>query len=107
MSESIRLLLEVVRAVELDPVPIREAAPLRFRIEILKELGEQPRFFARLCRWECFEMRPWPSEQAPGGSIEDVLIEDSFWDWKENPAASADTALDALLAKLRTQLHGE
>jgi hypothetical protein len=92
--------------VELAPVPVREAAPLHFRIEILRELHDPPRFFARLCRWECFEMRPWPSEQSPDGSIEDVLIEDSFWDWKENPAASAEAALDSLLAKLRTQLPG-
>ncbi|MCP5058455.1 MAG: hypothetical protein GY937_17265 [bacterium] len=98
-------MLEVVRTVELDAVDMGAASdPLRFRIEIIRELSGKCRYFARLCRWESFEMSPTSANSDSEGSTEDILIEDAFWDWSKNPAVSAEVALDLLLAKLSAQL---
>jgi hypothetical protein len=98
-------MLEVIRTIELNPLDMGDdKGPLRFRIEVLKDLRNASLFFARLCRWESFKMQPWPTESESDGSVEDVLIEDSFWDWKKHPASSAEAALELLLAKLRSQL---
>jgi hypothetical protein len=88
-------MLEVVRVVELEPLPVSSggepAHPLRFRIEVLNELGSRRRFYARLYRWESFEQY-------------DALVVDRFWDWQANPADSAEAALQALLSTLKHQL---
>lgn len=101
-------MLEVVRTVEFEPVAMaNDAAPLRFRVEILKEAKQHGQFFARLCRWELFELNPASSEAEKGQlSTEEILIEDAFWDWKGNPASSAEAALDALLKRLSVQFQG-
>jgi hypothetical protein len=97
-------MLEVVRSVELDAVEMAGDAPLRFRVEVLRE---RDAYFARLCRWETLEVRPFAAKHEDlDYSIETLLIEDPFWDWRANPAASADAALDAVLARLESQLPG-
>jgi hypothetical protein len=84
-----------------------DASPLRFRIEILKETKAPERFFARLCRWELFQLNPSSSESEKGQlSTEEILIEDAFWDWKGNPARSAEAALEALVKRLTAQFQG-
>lgn len=101
-------MLEIIRTVELEPVAMaNDAAPLRFRVEILKGTKQPGRFFARLCRWELFELSPSSSEAEKGQlSTEEILIEDAFWDWKGNPASSAEAALESLLKRLTTQFQG-
>jgi hypothetical protein len=74
-------MLEVVRVVELEP------PPLRFRIEVLKELNGRGRFYARVYRWD-----------------RDVLVLDPRWDWDANPADSAESALQAVLSRLKHPL---
>ncbi len=97
-------MLEIVRSVELDAVEMAGDAPLRFRVEVLRE---RDAFYARLCRWETLEVRPWSSQRDPlDASIETLLIEDPFWDWRASSFDSADAALDALLGKLEQQLPG-
>jgi hypothetical protein len=99
-------MLEIVRTIELNVDMGGDNAPLRLRIEVLREVHDQPAYYARLCRWESFKMRPWPSESGAEDSVEEVLIEDAFWDWKRNPAPSAKSALDSILARLSAQIPG-
>ena len=101
-------MLEVVRVVELESLPVfsggEPAHPLRFRIEVLKELGGPRRFYARLYRWEMFKLVPSDPTFDGENANYDVLVVDRFWDWEANPADSAEAALQALLSRLKHQL---
>lgn len=98
-------ILELVRTIELDPIEM-SGAPLRFRIEVLRETRDPHLFFARLFRWETFEMNPWPTDVDQRTTTQDLLIADPFWDWRENPTDSESAAVELVLARLASQLPG-
>lgn len=94
---------EVVRIVELDEIRVRDDAPLRFRIEILRDLATPSCYRARLLRWEMFRLHPFPGGREADYSL---LVEDDFWDWRSRSERTSEAAFEALLSRLREQLPG-
>lgn len=97
---------EVVRVLELDPIPVSKGAdPIRLRIEVLRDLASRGCYRARLLRWDTYSVEP--SFGNPGGAKdadEEILVVDPLWDWMSAAASTAREVLDLVLSRLREQL---
>lgn len=72
---------ELIRTIELDPIDMgADAEPMRFRIEIFKEISKK-KFFAKVYRWETFRISPtFPTakhKSRPPTYDEEILIVDA------------------------------
>ena len=94
----IRIQRTLQRTVEFEPIPVRDAEPLRFRLEVFLESDSQ--YSARLYRVETYKCSPRFSDFGPADTmltiVEQTLI----------PESLRATSEDAMVAKAQ-EILGE
>ena len=97
---------EVVRTVDLTPIPVSVGATLRIRIEIVRNLKTNL-FTAQAWRIETYRIIPaFPLAEDDALSDEELLMQDGFINCKiddiskENPDAVLESVLERLNAVL-------
>jgi hypothetical protein len=110
MADRPQLLAEVVRTVDLKPIPTEGGNRLRLRIEVLRE-AEPPNFhFGRLWRlelriWSFYQYQPnkrWLGEEVKTDDV--ILIEETIIDVSGIREQESDQVIAAILEEISRSL---
>lgn len=101
----------VAEVVDLSPIPGARGSdePLRFRLEVLEDLGERGKYRARVLRYEVFRVQPtFPQKRGkPAWDPADteLLIVDKTHDWESTVGDTVGEVLDMVVQRLRERLN--
>lgn len=92
----------VVLVVDVDPIPVSDGAPLRFRIEILKGANT---YYPRVWRYEVFRQKVViGAKRRPQECDEVTMVEDVNYRWEKMVGPTARKVLRAVLLLLKRQV---